>query len=79
MIPFIAGASMRVYVAIFGRQAAYYHLHRILRAMMAAEQVQEGVARPNDDDDSEDDDDEDDLLPEWGRIARRAWRKYDER
>lgn len=80
MIPWLAGATMRVYVAVFGGHAARFHLTRILAAQAEVARYQETLEVDGGDDDSQDDDDEDDqprrpLSPEWGRVARRAWGK----
>lgn len=88
MIPWLAGATMRLYVAVFGGHAARYHLTRILAGMMEAARYKEILEADDDGEDGEEDDDEDDhprprkrrpkLLPVWGQIARDAWRTYDD-
>lgn len=84
MIPFVAGACMRIYVAVFGRQAARFHLSRILTALTVMDEIGETVTGMDDDDG--DDASEDDrpmrrprslpkLRPWWGQVARAAWAK----
>lgn len=88
MVPWIAGAAMRVYTAIFGSHAARFHLTRILAAEAEVSRYREIMEHDGGDDDGDDDDDDEDdqprrrrrvkLRPEWGRIARAAWRRIDE-
>lgn len=60
MIPFLAGCTMRVYVAIFGGHAARLHLTRILSARSVMEAIEEGIAEG---DDSDDDGEADQPMP----------------
>jgi len=69
VIPFLAHATMRVYVAVFGRQAARFHLSRILTALTLMDEIGETVTGMDDDDGGDDDDSED------GRPMRRAIRR----
>jgi hypothetical protein len=81
VIPFLAHVTMRVYVAVFGRQAARFHLSRILTALTYMDEIGEAVTGTSSDD-GDPDDDEDDLpvrrvtklRPWWGQVARAAWR-----
>lgn len=84
MIPFLAHAAMRTYVAIFGRQAARFHLARILTALTLMDEIGETVTGMDDDDESGDDAEDGrpmrrsrgraKLRPWWGQVARAAWR-----
>ena len=73
MIPFLAHAAMRTYVAIFGRQAARFHLSRILTALTLMDTIGEEVTGMDDDDGDSDDDSEDDRP--MRRAIRRTTRK----
>ena len=73
MIPFLAGATMRTYVAIFGRQAARFHLSRILTALTLMDTIGEQVTGMDDDESDGDDDSEDDQA--MRRPMRRTTRK----
>lgn len=63
MIPFLAGATMRIYVAVFGRQAAQFHLSRILTALNVMDSIGEQVTGMEDDDGGDSDDDSEDGRP----------------
>jgi hypothetical protein len=72
VIPFLAHAAMRTYVAVFGRQAAQFHLSRILTALNVMDSIGERVTGMEDDDESGDD--AEDGRP-MGRTVRRTTRK----
>jgi len=83
VIPFLAHATMRVYVAVFGRQAARFHLSRILTALTLMDEIGETVTGMDDDDGHDAAEDGipmrrprslPKLRPWWGQVARAAWR-----